>query len=254
MDRHLLYGIFLSLFLPAVMIPGAMVLFDWRDYKEFQHFFDEASVALNEVSTGEKEAINATYKENVEAWNKRATTRMDRLFTVFGDDGNPEIPSGISVLRNSFKEILSLRSEFAFHVAPLFSAEIQDPKTLADRHAYEWRVYTLNEIDEYFAHYPERLNEKLDAFRELLLKSGLPEKHEKYVWQQWYPNNKDVFKSLTPDIEYFKDKAAAYKRYFEFMHTHMDGYYITDEGKVIVTNKRYADEYRSLVQAVGLQG
>ena len=231
-----------------------MMLFDWRDYREFQHFFDEASVALNDVSTAEKEAINSTYKENVENWNKQATTRMDRLFAVFGDDANPEIPSGISVLRNSFKEILNLRSEFAFHVAPLFSSEIQDPKTLGNRNAYEWRMYTLNEIDEYFTHYQERLDEKLDIFRERLLKSGLPEKYEKFVWQEWYPHNKELFRKLTPDADYFKDRTAAYRRYFEFMHTHLDGYYVTDEGKIVITNKRYAEEYRSLAQAVGLQG
>ncbi len=251
MDRHTIFGIILSLLLPAVMIPANIVWQKWNDFHEFEQYLEETSKTIDDINSMEDAVTGETYTKNVEEWNKQATHRLNRLFSTFSNENNDQIDSTTDLNRKLFKELMRLKVELSVNVEPLFSKEMTNKKTVGDTKVYEWRMHTLDNIHQYLLSYDERVDKTIDEFRQSMIDSSMPEKYRVYTWHEWFPQNRDKIKMLASDPSEYESRTSAFSKFYDYMYSHKDGFYITESGDIVITNQRYVSDYRSLLQSMG---
>ena len=144
MDNHLLKGILLFLLLPAIIVPAEMARTHWRNYSEFQNYYENLSITMADIAAIDKSNSDILTKSGFAQWQQQANNRLQKLYSKESQYDSSEITQSIELTRKVFEEIARHRQQYADIIEPLASSRMQDHQTVNDQDSYQWRLQTLN--------------------------------------------------------------------------------------------------------------
>lgn len=236
---------------PLILIPARMLWSDMQAFADFMQYFERISEVMDESADSNRVAEDANYSRDVASLNEEIAARMERIYQNYGAGGDSNMNTAIALTRGLFEELFRLRSEFAAAVEPFLSGRMHDRETVKDKASYEWRAGVLDGIHRYMSGHHARVEQIMENFRQTVAGSDLPEKYKQFVWQEWARDLNDRLHELGPEVERFEREIADYRRLFDYLYEYSDIYYVSEDGRIVVTNDRHLKEYQSIAKAVG---
>lgn len=240
-----------AVLLPLILIPSYIAWRHARAFDDFTRYFERVSMVMDDGGEQNKLAKKENYAQDVAALNSEMARRLDSIYESYSRRGDVNVNTAMVLTRGLFDELFKLRTEFAAAVEPFLSERMRDRKTVKDKASYEWRGSVLDGVDGYLSGHRSRMEQILENFRQAASASALPEKYKRYVWQDWGRDLNERLTSLSPDVEHFQNEVADYRRLFDYLYEYSDVYYISEEGRIIISNNRHLKEYQSIAKSVG---
>jgi hypothetical protein len=138
------------LILTGLVIVVAAYLF-WAEQQEFAAFkgyFAELEEIINTAVEDNRIQRDTEYGENMQAWNRQISARLDELYSEYRGDNRENIRRAVFLTRELFDEVLRLRNDFIPVVETMLSARMKDRQTLLDENVYQWRLGALEQTTE----------------------------------------------------------------------------------------------------------
>jgi hypothetical protein len=241
------------LILTGLVIVVAAYLF-WAEQQEFAAFkgyFAELEEIINTAVEDNRIQRDTEYGENMQAWNRQISARLDELYSEYRGDNRENIRRAVFLTRELFDEVLRLRNDFIPVVETMLSARMKDRQTLLDENVYQWRLGALEQTTEKLNRYDNRLEQIHEKWRVAMVESGLPEKYRTYLWKTWFSAVSGKLRMLGPEIDYFTAAAPALKQMFEFLYANRSYYYVKPDGEIVFTDLEYQKKYAQFLQVTG---